>query len=120
MRRWLMSEARRFWSTVLWSWQGWQAAWATEKALRQWALLQAVSIPAALALPLTRGERALIIALGFLVLAAELANTAIETVVNRINPDPSDMARKAKDCGSAMVALTVMATGVAWLVVLLG
>lgn len=120
MLRWLSSEAKRFRNTVVWSWQGWCAAWASEKSLRQWTLAQAISATLALALPLSTAERALIVALGFVVLAAELGNTAIEGIVNRVSPETSDMARKAKDCGSAMVALAAIAAGAAWLVVLLG
>jgi len=120
MLRVLSSELWRLHNTATWSWHGWIAAWATEKSLRQWTVAQAISITLALVVHMGTAERALIIALGFLVLAAELANTAIETIVNRISPERSDMARKAKDVGSAMVMVTAIAVGAAWLVVALG
>lgn len=120
MRDWLSGEARRLANTCIWSWAGWRAAWASEKTLRQWTLANAVSAAAALALPLDAGERALILALGLLVLAAELMNTAIETVVNLVSPARHPLAAKAKDCASAAVALTAIAAGVAWLTVLAG
>ena len=60
--------------------------------------------------------RALILALGLLVLAAELINTAIEEVVDHISPGLDPRAKKAKDCGSACVALAAIAAGVAWVV----
>ncbi len=116
----LQSEARRFWNTVLWSWQGWSAAWASEKTLRQWTLLNIASAALACSLDLTPGERALILALGLLVLAAELLNTAIEETVNYLSTDTHPLAKKAKDCGSAGVALAALAGGVAWVVVLVG
>ena len=75
---------------------------------------------AMVALDLTPGERALILALGLLLLAAELINTAIEEVVDHISPGPDPRAKKAKDCGSACVALAALAGGVAWVVVLVG
>ena len=62
----------------------------------------------------------LILALGLLVLAAELINTAIEEVVDHILPQPHPAAKKAKDCGSACVALAALAGGVAWAVILIG
>lgn len=120
MRAWLAAEGRRFANTCIWSWAGWRAAWATEKTLRQWTLANALSATAALLLPLSAGERALILALGLLVLAAELMNTAVETVVNQLSPDWHPLAGKAKDCGSAAVALTALAAGVAWVCLLWG
>jgi diacylglycerol kinase (ATP) len=54
------------------------------------------------------------------VLAAELINTAIEEVVDHISPGLDPRAKKAKDCGSACVALAALAAGVAWVVVLVG
>ncbi|MCB1398659.1 MAG: diacylglycerol kinase [Rhodobacteraceae bacterium] len=117
---WLRAEALRLGRTVLWSWQGWRAAWATERTLRQWTLVHAASVALAFALDLSAGERALIVALGFLLLAAELMNTAIEEVVDHLSPQRDPRARKAKDCGSAAVALAALGGGAAWLVILLG
>lgn len=116
----LRAEARRFANTCLWSWQGWTAAWASEKTLRQWTIVHVLSVALAFALDLTAAERALIVALGFLILAAELINTGLETVVNHLSPERHPLAKKAKDCGSACVALTTIAGGAAWLVVLAG
>jgi diacylglycerol kinase (ATP) len=116
----LRAEARRFANTVIWSWDGFRAAWATEKTLRQWTIANVLSAALAFSLELTPAERALILALGLLVLAAELINTAIEEVVDHISPGLDPRAKKAKDCGSACVALAAIAAGVAWVVVLLG
>lgn len=120
MRAVIGAELRRFANTCRWSLQGWRAAWATEKSLRQWCVVNALSAMLALTLDLATGERALILALGLLILAAELFNTAIEEVVNLASPEPHPGAGKAKDCGSAAVALTAIAGGLAWLVILLG
>ena len=116
----LKSEIARIGNTVRWSWQGWCAAWATEKSLRQWTIVNLISAVLALLLDLTGGERALILALGLLVLAAELLNTALEETVNYISTEQHPRAGKIKDCGSAVVAVTAIAGGVAWLSVLVG
>jgi diacylglycerol kinase (ATP) len=116
----LKAEARRFWNTVVWSWAGWSAAWASEKTLRQWTIVNILSAALAFWLDLTAAERALILALGLLILAAELLNTAVEETVNYISTDRHPLAKKAKDCGSAGVALTALAGGVAWVVILIG
>jgi diacylglycerol kinase (ATP) len=115
----ITSEARRIANTTIWSWQGWTAAWASEKSLRQWSIVNVLSATAALALDLDPGQRALILALGLLILAAELANTAIEEIVDHIIREQHPAAKKAKDCGSALVALTALAGGVAWVVTLI-
>ena len=120
MRDRLAAEGQRFLNTVIWSWDGWRAAWATEASLRQWTVINLLSATLAFALDLTPGERGLILALGLLVLAAELINTAIEKVVDHILPQPHPVAKKAKDCGSACVALAALAGGVAWAVILIG
>jgi Diacylglycerol kinase len=120
MLAWLGAEARRIGWTCVWSWRGWASAWGSERTLRQWTLANLLSAGAAFWLPLSPAERALILALGLLLLAAELMNTAIETVVNMVSPDQHPLAAKAKDCGSATVALTALAAAVAWLVVLWG
>ena len=114
----LASELKRFANTLRWSWEGWCAAWATEKSLRQWTLANLVSVALAFTLPLSGAERALILALGLLVLMAELLNTAIEELVDTVFPGLDPRAKKAKDCGSAAVALAALAGGVAWAVVL--
>ncbi|MEZ5796522.1 MAG: diacylglycerol kinase [Paracoccaceae bacterium] len=116
----LRAEARRFANTVIFSLRGWSAAWASEKTLRQWTLVNLLSAALAFALDLTPAERALILALGLLILAAELLNTAIEEAVNHISTDIHPLAAKAKDCASAGVALAALAGGLAWAVILVG
>lgn len=117
---WVKAEFRRVANTTIWSWQGWVSAWAREKSLRQWTLVNVLSAVLAFAVEMTPGERALILALGLLLLAAELANTAIEEVVDYISEEIDPRAKRAKDAGSAMVAVTAIAGGVAWVVVLVG
>lgn len=120
MRATLVAEGRRFLNTCIWSWDGWRAAWASEKTLRQWTVVNGLSIGLSLWIDMTPAERALIWALGLLILAAELMNTGLEEVVDYISKDTDARAKKAKDCGSAAVALTALAGGVAWVVVLIG
>lgn len=120
MRDMLRAEGRRLANTVVWSWDGFRAAWATERTLRQWTIANVASAALAVSLDLTPAERGLILALGLLVLAAELINTAVEEVVDHISPEAHPRAKKAKDCGSACVALTAIAAGAAWAVVLVG
>jgi diacylglycerol kinase (ATP) len=116
----IRAELVRFGNTARWSWDGWSAAWEREKSLRQWALANAVSAAAALLVDLDGAERGLILGLGVLILAAELMNTAVEEVVDDVSESIRDRARRAKDCGSAAVAVTAIAAGLAWVCVLAG
>ena len=120
MRAIMAAELRRVWNTCLWSWQGWTAAWASEKTLRQWTIVNALSVGLSFCVDLSPAERAVIWGFGLLILAAELMNTGLEEVVDYISTATDPRAKKAKDCGSAAVALTALAGGVAWLVVLIG
>jgi diacylglycerol kinase (ATP) len=54
----------------------------------------------------------------FLVLAAELLNSAIEAVVDLVSPDFHELAGRAKDLGSAAVFLLLAATALCWVLVL--
>ncbi len=116
----LMAECRRFLNTRIWSLDGWKACRASERTLRQWTIVNGISVLLALYLDLSSVERAVIIALGMLVLAAELMNTAVETAVDHISRDRHPLAKKAKEAGSAAVALAAFAALVAWIFILAG
>ena len=103
---------------IIWSLAGWRDAWVNEHSFRTWVWANGISGAFAFLLPLSMGERALILSLGVLVLAAELLNTAIERVVDLACPDQNELAKRAKDAGSAGVAVTSLAAGLAWVVVL--
>ena len=111
---------RRLKLRCIWSWAGVVATWRTEHSFRSWVWANLASAVFAFALPLTPAERALILALGLLVLAAELFNTAIEDAVDYISTEDHPLAKRAKDAGSAGVAVAAIAAGVAWLVILIG
>ena len=113
-----------FWKRLIlrskWSWAGVLATWKSEYSFRTWVWANLVSASLALILPLGVAERALILALGVLVMAAELFNTAIEDTVDYISKDQHPLAGRAKDAGSAAVAVTAIAAGLAWVVILVG
>lgn len=109
---------RRLKLRIVWSWRGVRRTWASEHSFRSWVWANLVSASLALILPISLTEQALILALGVLVLAAELFNTAIEHAVDYISEETHPMAEKAKDAGSAGVFVTSLAAGLAWVVVL--
>jgi diacylglycerol kinase (ATP) len=50
----------------------------------------------------------------FLVLIVELLNTAIEIVIDRIGPEFHELSGRAKDIGSAAVALSMLVFLFVW------
>lgn len=120
MSGWISSEAHRLKLTVVNSWNGWTAAWASEKTLRQWTLANVLSAMLAFSLDLTGLERAVILGFGLMILVAELINTAVEDTVDRIGLDLHPLSKKAKDAGSACVAVAALTALIVWLAVLFG
>jgi len=116
----LIQQIRRVKQRTIWSWHGFAHVYQTEGSLRQWLFANAVFGVLAFVLPLSAGERGMLLMGGVLILAAECMNTAIERVVDDISPDQRDAAKYAKDCGSAAVAVTAVAVGIAWLCVIVG
>ena len=104
---------------ALWSWNGFSHVVKTEGSLWQWIIANAVSGSFTIFLPITYTQQALILTGGLLILAAECMNTAIERVVDDISVDQRRAAKHAKDAGSAAVAITAIATGVAWVVIII-
>lgn len=104
----------RIWRAFFYSLAGFSAALKYEHAFRQELFLVLVLLPLAVFLPLSIGEKALLISTLLLVLVVELLNSAIEAVVDRISLDNHDLSKRAKDLGSAAVFLSCVIVIVIW------
>ena len=109
---------RRVLNACGYSLHGLASAFRHEDAFRQEVFLAAVLIPIALVLDVGGASKALMIASVLLVLIVELVNSAIETAVDRISFDQHQLSKRAKDIGSAAVALSLVNVAVVWLLVL--
>lgn len=98
---------------------GLRAAWRNEAAFRQECIAAAVLVPLGLYLGRTGVERAILVGCLLLVLVAELLNSALEAVVDRISGERHPLAGRAKDLGSAAVFVALLLAAAAWLLVLL-
>ncbi|MCC7487633.1 MAG: diacylglycerol kinase [Burkholderiales bacterium] len=107
-------------NALLYSLDGLAAAFRHEHAFRQEVLLAIVLVPLALLAPASGTGKALMVAAVLLVLVVELVNSAIEAVVDRVSPEHHELAKRAKDMGSAAVLLALANVPVAWLLVLFG
>lgn len=99
---------------------GLKAAWQNEAAFREEILLAAIAIPLALFLARSGVERALLIGSILLILLVEILNSALEAVVDKASPERHELAKRAKDMGSAAVLLSLLNAATIWLCVLWG
>jgi len=90
------------------------AAWREEAAFRLEILAALILVPLGLWLGATGVERALLAGSVLAILVVELINSAIESVVDCASPDYSELARRAKDMGSAAVMAALAAATVIW------
>jgi diacylglycerol kinase (ATP) len=90
-----------------------------EAAFKQELLLLAILTPVTFVFDITRLEQVfLVISLLFIVFA-EVINTAIETVVDRIGLEMHPLSGLAKDLGSAAVWLSLVMAVLVWLAIIL-
>ena len=99
---------------------GLRAAWANEAAFREEVLLAVIAIPLGLWLGSNGIERALLIGSILFVLIVEILNSAVEAVVDKASPEKHELAKRAKDMGSAAVLLSLLNATIVWGCVLLG
>lgn len=78
-----------------------------------------ILLPAVLLIPVSLLFKGLLIGSMLLVLIVELLNSSIEWVVDYISLDRHPYAKLAKDMGSAAVMLTLVNSGVFWVLAIL-
>jgi len=100
------------------SWQGLLAAWKHEAAFRQELILVLLAVPLAFYLAESQSELLWLILPLFLIVIAELVNSALEAVVDRISDDYHELSGRAKDIGSAIVFVSILLMVTIWSIVL--
>ena len=96
------------------SFKGIKAAWTHEAAFRQELTLMILMLPAAFWLGQTGEQRILLIIPLFMVVIAELVNSALEAVVDRIGTEHHVLSGQAKDIGSAVVFFSLILVFLSW------
>ena len=110
---------RQVWNAFRWSMKGLRAAWRHEASFRLEAMLAVVLIPLGLWLGDGGVEKLLLVLAPLLVLSAELLNSAIEAVVDKVSPEFNELAGRAKDMGSAAVFVLLVLVALSWGLILL-
>ena len=109
---------RQIWLAFIWSMKGLRAGWRVEASFRLEVGLFVVLFPVGLWLGHGAVEKALLAGSLLPVLAAEMLNSAIDAVVDKLWPDQNEIAGRAKDMGSAAVFLLMVNMLVIWGVIL--
>ena len=108
----------RLWNALGYSRDGIAAAWHHEAAFREEILLATIAIPLAFYLGKTGVDRALLVGSIILILIVEILNSAIEAIVDKASPETHELAKRAKDMGSAAVLFSLINAAVVWACVL--
>lgn len=98
--------------------KGLKATFKNEEAFRQELFLLPIILVLAIWLSKTGLEFALLFGSYWLVLMAELVNSGIEAIVDRIGLEKHPLSGQAKDIGSAIVMLAMVLTVVTWISVI--
>lgn len=108
----------RLFNALGYSRDGLAAAWKHEAAFREEVLLLLVAVPLALYFGQDGMARALLIGSLLLVLIVEILNSGLEAIVDKASPEKHELAKRAKDMGSAAVLLALINAAVVWACVL--
>jgi diacylglycerol kinase (ATP) len=109
---------RQIWQALVWSLKGLREGWRVEASFRLEAVLFVILFPLGLWLGHGAIEKALLAGSLLPVPAAEMLNSALEAVVDKLWPGPDPVAGRAKDMGSAAVFLLMVNMLVVWIVIL--
>ena len=110
----------RIWKALGYSAAGFACAWRTETAFRQEAIAAVVLIPLACFLPVPLLQKTLLVTSVLMVLVVELINSSIENAVDRISLEHHELAKRAKDTGSAAVLLSLVVALIVWVAIVGG
>lgn len=95
------------------------AAIKNEAAFRQELVLFLIALPLIFYIPISLEAKLLLLTAHSIVLIIEIINSAIEAVVDLVSPDFRELAKRAKDMGSAAVFLSLLLVSCLWGIVVI-
>lgn len=110
---------KRIIKAFLYSMNGLKYAWKEEAAFRQEVIGFTLLAPVAFYAANTKIEFSILIVSLFIIILAELANSALEAIVDRISEELHPLSKAAKDVGSAMVFVAIIQAITVWGIVIL-
>ncbi|MGI6605307.1 MAG: diacylglycerol kinase [bacterium] len=109
---------RPFLESLCFAWKGLVWAWRTQGNLRRHTLAAVLAVGLARWLKLSAAEQALVVLTVALVLITELANTALEALVDLYKRTYHPLAKVAKDVAAAAVLVAAFAALIVGLMIL--
>lgn len=111
------SGLRRIVNACRFSWQGLVATYQTEEAFRQECYCGIITVPLSFIIADNTVEWVLLILTYLLVLLTEIINSSIEATVDRFGGERHQLSGKAKDAGSAAVAMAILMAVLTWVAI---
>ena len=108
----------RIFNAYKYSMKGFKAGLENEAAIRQEFVLATILTIASVFVFDGVSQLILLIAMPWLTVVAELLNSGIEAVVDRIGTEYHELSGRAKDLGSAAVFVMLVLTLLTWLLIL--
>lgn len=109
---------QNFFQSVGYALEGFRAAFKHEPSFREDLLFVVILTPLAVILPVNAVSTAVMIASLFLIVIAELLNSAIEWTIDDISLAKRPFAKRAKDMGSAAVFIAYINCIIVWALIL--
>lgn len=109
---------RNFFQSVGYALEGFWAAMRHEPSFREDIIFVIILTPLAVILPVNAVSTAVMITSLFLIVIAELLNSAVEWTIDDISLEKRPFAKRAKDMGSAAVFLAYINCIIVWGIIL--
>lgn len=119
MKAALHQRFKRIQQATKYSIMGLRAAWKHEKAIQDECILFIPIFLLGLALGETGIEKALLIGSWLIVIIAELLNSAVEAITDRVSTEHHELSGRAKDLGSAAVFVALCLAAFVWFCILI-
>ena len=104
----------RLGAAFIYSLNGLRFAISHETAFIQEAFIYIILLVILFFLPLSLTFKCVLLLANTIVLIVELVNSAIESIVDMTSPEYNDLAKRAKDLGSAAVLISITIAIVLW------
>jgi diacylglycerol kinase (ATP) len=104
----------RLWAAFFNSFNGLRFAVKNEEAFRQEIVLYALLLILLFSLPISLRFKTILLVANTIVLLVELINSAIEAIVDMVSPEYNELAKHAKDLGSAAVLISLILAIILW------
>ena len=109
---------KRILKAFTYSGKGFVSVCKTETAFRQDLIVFVIGVIVCFSLSLSGLEKAVLFSSSLLILLAELVNSAIEVIVDRISSKYHPLSGRAKDIGSLLVLMAFINAIVVWALIL--